>query len=89
LVGVEDKFNFFTTFKDALMNYDTPRNLKEIIDSSESSRPSGINPMGNYDIPHPGSQPIPVFKKQCGCIMKLNQAQKGIYKDLPKRLLAV
>ena len=28
-------------------------------------------PYGNYDIPHAGTAPIPVFRKQCGCIMKL------------------
>ena len=28
-------------------------------------------PYGNYDIPHAGMAPIPVFRKQCGCIMKL------------------
>jgi hypothetical protein len=59
-----------------MQNYDTPRSIKEALDISANL--SGIhpvtnpvNPYGNYDVPHPGSQPIPVFKKSCGCIMKL------------------
>ena len=28
-------------------------------------------PYGNYDVPHAGLAPIPVFRKACGCIMKL------------------
>ena len=28
-------------------------------------------PYGNYDVPHAGLAPIPVFRKTCGCVMKL------------------
>ena len=55
-----------------MQNYDTPRNIKDALELSASLSGSGpVNPYGNYDVPHPGSQPIPVFKKPCGCIMKL------------------
>ncbi len=55
--------------QEALQYYDTPRNIKEALDTSTTG-PS-INPYGNYDVPHQGLQPIPVVKKSCGCIMKL------------------
>ena len=55
-----------------MQNYDTPRNIKDALELSASLSGSGpVTPYGNYDVPHPGSQPIPVFKKPCGCIMKL------------------
>ena len=28
-------------------------------------------PYANYDIPHAGAAPVPVFRKACGCMMKL------------------
>jgi hypothetical protein len=63
---------FVFRHQEAMQNYDTPRNLKEALELSENLSGAGpINPYGNYDVPHPGSQPIPVFKKSCGCIMKL------------------
>ena len=38
-------------------------------------------PYGNYDVPHSGLAPIPVFRKTCGCVMKLvpqtNSSQCG------------
>jgi len=49
--------------QEAMQFYDTPRNVREAIESSQ------MNGMGNYDIPTAG--PLPVFRKPCGCIMKL------------------
>jgi len=49
--------------KEAMQFYDTPRNVREAIESSQ------LNGMGNYDIPTAGA--LPVFRKPCGCIMKL------------------
>jgi hypothetical protein len=83
--------------QEAMQNYDTPRSIKDTLDRGDaqpvdpmvqpvavSGQP--VNPFGNYDVPHPGSQPIPVFKKSCGCIMKLGPTikQKGFF--LKKRL---
>ena len=64
--------------QEALQYYDTPRNIKEALDSSTTVTPF-VNPYGNYDVPHQGTQPIPVVKKSCGCIMKLAPTvkQKG------------
>jgi len=50
--------------QEAMQFYDTPRNVREAIESSQMS-----NGMGNYDIPNVGA--LPVFRKPCGCIMKL------------------
>ena len=44
-------------------------------EKSESQCTEKVNdfagPYGNYDIPHAGTAPIPVFRKACGCVMKL------------------
>ena len=38
----------------------------------DSAQPNVFSgPYGNYDVPHAGLAPIPVFRKTCGCIMKL------------------
>lgn len=52
--------------QEAMQFYDTPRSVKEAL-LENTHQP----PYGNYDIPHQGAAPIPVFRKQCGCIMKL------------------
>lgn len=67
--------------------YDTPKSIREALaamepniseasNTAERGNDGGSQPMvnqfagpyGNYDIP---SAPIPVFRKMCGCIMKL------------------
>jgi len=50
--------------KEAMQFYDTPRNVREAIESSQFT-----GPLANYDIPTAGA--LPVFRKPCGCIMKL------------------
>ena len=49
--------------------YDTPRNVREAIECPPP------NPLGNYDYPTAG--PLPVFRKPCGCIMKLTSQEDG------------
>ena len=41
--------------------YDTPKNVAVKF----------MGPYANYDVPHPGEAPVPVFRKACGCLMKL------------------
>ena len=67
--------------------YDTPKSVREALASMDANATDASNtaesrsesgghtlvnqfagPYGNYDIP---SAPIPVFRKMCGCIMKL------------------
>ncbi|XP_023324985.1 uncharacterized protein LOC111698786 [Eurytemora carolleeae] len=57
--------------QDALQFYDTPRNIKEALGSSHQSQKDG---MGNYDIP---GDPLPVFTKPCGCLMRLTTSNTG------------
>ncbi len=53
--------------------YDTPRSLKETTENM-SAKFSG--PFANYDMPKEGP-PMPVFRKPCGCIMKLVKENQG------------
>lgn len=58
-----------STFKHGLFQganqlYDTPRSLKD------SAQHGGAEPFGNYDFPQHGA--LPVFRKQCGCVLKLS-----------------
>ena len=57
----------FCHFQEAMQFYDTPRNVREAIECPPP------NPMGNYDYPTAG--PLPVFRKPCGCIMKLTSGE--------------
>jgi len=57
--------------QEAMQFYDTPRNVREAIESSQYT-----GPMANYDIPTAG--PLPVFRKPCGCIMKLVTNENGV-----------
>ena len=50
-------------FQGELQFYDTPRNLLNDIPAT-----SVADSYGNYDTPQ---QPLPVYRKPCGCIMKL------------------
>ena len=52
-------------FQDALQFYDTPRNL--LIENAPVQQQL-VGPYANYDMPQ---QPLPVYRKPCGCIMKL------------------
>lgn len=53
----------FFLLQDAMQFYDTPRALmQEQVEIPDS------NTNANYDTPQ---QPLPVYKKPCGCIMKL------------------
>ena len=52
-------------FQEALQFYDTPRNVREAIECANYQ-----GGMGNYDIPLAGA-PLPVFRKPCGCVLKL------------------
>ena len=51
--------------------YDTPRNLKEGISRGDPQHQHQAAPaaFGNYDFPQNGS--LPVYRKQCGCVIKL------------------
>ena len=49
--------------------YDTPRNLKESLQGDHPQHPPAF---GNYDFPQNGS--LPVYRKQCGCVIKLVSA---------------
>merc|ERR1712079_261496 len=50
--------------QEALQFYDTPRNVREAIECANYQ-----GGMGNYDIPLSGA--LPVFRKPCGCVLKL------------------
>ena len=52
-----------TRSSEAMQLYDTPKSVKQ------GTR--FLGPYANYDIPHPGENPVPVFRKACGCLMKL------------------
>ena len=56
-----------STFQEAMQFYDTPRNVREAIECPPP------NPLGNYEYPTAG--PLPVFRKPCGCIMKLTSQE--------------
>ena len=60
-------FTYFHHFQEAMQFYDTPRNVREAIECPPP------NPLGNYDYPTAG--PLPVFRKPCGCIMKLTNQE--------------
>ena len=49
--------------------YDTPRNLKEGISRGDHHHQAAPQAFGNYDFPQNGS--LPVYRKQCGCVIKL------------------
>lgn len=62
--------------------YDTPRNVKEVLQCQQqfnSSQPVSNGQAnlayGNYDFPQHAA--LPVYKKQCGCIMKLMNMNTG------------
>ena len=52
-------------FQEAIQFYDTPRNL--FLETTQMQAPP-VGPYANYDMPQ---LPIPVYRKPCGCIMKL------------------
>ena len=54
-----------TITQDAMQFYDTPRNL--LIENAPVQQQL-VGPYANYDMPQ---QPLPVYRKPCGCIMKL------------------
>ena len=58
-----------TITQDAMQFYDTPRNL-----FLESTPVQG--PYANYDTPQ---QPMPVYRKPCGCIMKLIKIESKLH----------
>ena len=51
----------FLIIQDAMQFYDTPRTLMQDLEIQGGT-------FANYDTPQ---QPLPVYKKPCGCIMKL------------------
>ena len=65
-------------FQGELQFYDTPRNL--LNDIPATSVPDSY---GNYDTPQ---QPLPVYRKPCGCIMKLIKLN-GKYQSTIQQLL--
>ena len=58
--------------QDPLQFYDTPRSIKESIQGDHHQHPAAF---GNYDFPQNGS--LPVYRKQCGCVIKLVAAQNS------------
>ena len=70
--------------------YDTPRSLKEALAASYApknqsqqnnpQRPPIEGAFGNYDFPQAGA-PMPVYRKPCGCIMKLVTEGGGGVRD--------
>ncbi|TRY81230.1 hypothetical protein TCAL_10448 [Tigriopus californicus] len=73
-------FGTVSTASSSLDNYDIPRNLgksqvtSQLYDTprslKESAEHGGAEPFGNYDFPQHGA--LPVFRKQCGCVLKLS-----------------
>ena len=63
-------FSQRSLFQEALQFYDTPRNVREAME-----RVSQLDGMGNYDIPQAGV--LPVFRKPCGCVLKLRSEEGG------------
>ena len=61
-------FPHCSLFQEALQFYDTPRNVREAMERSGGG-------MGNYDVPQPGL--LPVFRKNCGCVLKLTSGEGG------------
>ena len=75
------------SLQEALQFYDTPKSIRQALTTLDANSDNQdlckINtknidqanafagPYGNYDIPHAGAAPVPVFRKACGCIMKL------------------
>ena len=55
--------------QESLQFYDTPRNVREAMSSPAPNPNMMPGNYGNYDIPNPGS--LPVFRKPCGCVMRL------------------
>ena len=54
--------SFFVHFlQEGMQFYDTPRTLMQ-------EQPESQGQFANYDTPQ---QPLPVYKKPCGCVMKL------------------
>ena len=82
-------------FQEALQFYDTPRSVREALGSTKGIQPqcedklsvaqhnetnsAFSGPYANYDVPHPGAAPTPVFRKACGCVMKLVPHQNDIH----------
>ncbi len=60
--------------------YDTPKSLKEAAYFAQTGQEfpgnSKSGPFANYDVPKEGP-PMPVFRKPCGCIMKLVKQSQG------------
>lgn len=54
--------------QEAMQFYDTPRNIREAMAVTARSSDGGDG-MGNYDIPNASA--LPVFRKPCGCVMRL------------------
>ena len=50
--------------------YDTPRNVREAMESAGQ-----LDGMGNYDVPQAGV--LPVFRKACGCLLRLRSQEGG------------
>ena len=90
--------------------YDTPKSIKQALSASElnqnrqkenTSSQDNVQdkafsgPYGNYDVPHAGLAPIPVFRKTCGCVMKLvpqmtsSQCEGAKCNDLGEHLINV
>ena len=59
--------------QDAMQFYDTPRALMQDLEIQGNG--SG-GTFANYDTPQ---QPLPVYKKPCGCIMKLVKTGESIF----------
>ena len=66
----------FSLFQEALQFYDTPRNVREAIEAAQSQGGAFTGPMGNYDTPQAGA--LPVFRKPCGCVLKLTSDHQGL-----------
>merc|ERR1719420_2756908 len=62
--------------QEALQFYDTPRNVREAIEAAQSQGGAFTGPMGNYDTPQAGA--LPVFRKPCGCVLKLTSDHQGL-----------
>ena len=68
--------SLFSLFQEALQFYDTPRNVREAIEAAQSQGGAFTGPMGNYDTPQAGA--LPVFRKPCGCVLKLTSDHQGL-----------
>ena len=55
--------------REALASSDSMQDQQKEVSEMQNTVFAG--PYANYDIPHLGAAPIPVFRKSCGCIMNL------------------